>query len=351
VSILKPLKGCDAETEACLRSWFEQEFAGPMEILLGVDDPDDPVCKIAGRILGEYPGVPARLVVCDERAGPNPKVSKLVQLSRIAQYDLFCVSDADVFVPRDFLANVVEPLRDPGVGLVNCFYRLANPANFAMRWEAFAVNADFWGQVLQSVALRPMAFALGAVMVAPRRRIEAVGGFRALADYLADDHELGQRMVRNGGKVSLCPIVVDCRTAPMRFREVWNHQVRWGRTIRACQPGPYFLSILGNATLWPLLLMAVRPGREALAAGALALGWRMLQGSLLERRMTGRWQGDSLWLAPIKDLLHTAIWFAALSGSSVLWRGERFEVGTEGKMMPLSRRPPCDQPGWTPSHK
>ena len=29
VTLLKPLKGCDAETTSCLRSWFEQRYAGP----------------------------------------------------------------------------------------------------------------------------------------------------------------------------------------------------------------------------------------------------------------------------------------------------------------------------------
>ena len=61
-------------------------------------------------------------------------------------------------VPPDFLANVVAPLRDPGTGLVNCFYRLANPATTAMRCEAIAINADFWSQVLQSASLKPLAF-------------------------------------------------------------------------------------------------------------------------------------------------------------------------------------------------
>ncbi len=60
----------------------------------------------------------------------------------------------------DFLTNFVAPLQDEKVGLVNCFYRLANPVNLAMRYEAVSVNADFWSQVLQSKSLKPMDFAL-----------------------------------------------------------------------------------------------------------------------------------------------------------------------------------------------
>src|SRR5512140_180060 len=36
VTLLKPLKGCDPTTEACLRSWFEQEYPGQVQILFAV---------------------------------------------------------------------------------------------------------------------------------------------------------------------------------------------------------------------------------------------------------------------------------------------------------------------------
>ncbi|HEY5913906.1 MAG TPA: glycosyl transferase, partial [Verrucomicrobiae bacterium] len=36
VTLLKPLKGCDPSTEACLRSWFTQDYPGPVQILFGV---------------------------------------------------------------------------------------------------------------------------------------------------------------------------------------------------------------------------------------------------------------------------------------------------------------------------
>src|SRR5688572_32892923 len=90
----------------------------------------------------------AVLVVAAESLGANAKVSTLVQLARRAKHDLICVSDADVRAPEDFLANAIAPLRDSTVGLVNCFYELANPTTLAMRSEAIAVNADFWSQVL-----------------------------------------------------------------------------------------------------------------------------------------------------------------------------------------------------------
>ncbi len=63
VSLLKPLKGCDSSTEDCLRSWFLQEYGGSTQILFGVAAADDPVCGIVRKLLQEFPGSDAQLVV------------------------------------------------------------------------------------------------------------------------------------------------------------------------------------------------------------------------------------------------------------------------------------------------
>ena len=143
--------------------------------------PNDPVCKIVRELIAQNPGRDAQLVVCDRLSGANAKVAKLVQLEKLAKHDLILVSDADVRVPPDFLANIVAPLRDPKTGLVNCFYRLANPATTAMQWEAVAINADFWSQVLQAASLKPLDFATRrghahATQIARRnRRVQRAG--------------------------------------------------------------------------------------------------------------------------------------------------------------------------------
>ena len=354
VTLLKPLKGRDTETTRCLRSWFAQNYAGPVQILFGVADPLDPVCDDVRALLAKFPQADAQLVICGETLGANAKVSTLIQLQRQAKYGLLVVSDADVRVPTDFLANAVALLRDPAVGLVNCFYQLANPSTAAMRWEAVAVNADFWSQVLQSRALKPLDFALGAAMTVRRSALEEIGGFAVLADSLADDYQLGHRIAARGHRIELCPVVVECWELPQGWRQVWAHQLRWARTIRICQPVPYFFSILSNGTLWPLLLLLFAPGWMAsfelpqpndvpggtllhLNVSGLVFGlcliYRLGIASWLQRRLTGAPLPCAQALtAPLKDLLGAAIWLAAFLGNHVEWRGDRYRVELDGRL-------------------
>jgi ceramide glucosyltransferase len=338
ITLLKPLKGCDATTAESLQTWFNQNYAGPVQILFGVADAGDPVCPVVRELIGKIPGRDAQLVVCAESLGTNGKVSTLAQLERLARHPLILVSDADVRVSPDFLANIVVPLRDSQTGLVSCFYRLANPATAAMRCEAVAVNADFWSQVLQAASLKPLDFALGAAMLMRRKLLEEIGGFTALADCLADDYQLGHRLAQRGHRLVLCPVVVECWDAPANWHGVWKHQLRWARTIRACQPVPYFFSLLSNATLWPLLWLIISlVWSKTLYAPSIAvvcLLVRMILAQNLQRRFTpSRGHLVPPWLVPVKDLLAAAVWVGAFLGNTVEWRGQKMRLRRDGTLI------------------
>jgi len=337
ISLLKPLKGCDATTAVSLESWFNQNYPGATQILFGVARAEDPVCALVRELIQKYPKADAQLLICDETLGANAKISTLIQLERAARHDLILTSDADVRVSPDFLGNVVAPLRRPEIALVNCFYRLANPSTRAMQWEAVAINADFWSQVLQSRTLRPLDFALGAAILLRRKSLQAAGGFRAVADCLADDYEIGNKIAKNGGQIALCPVVVECWDAPINWRHAWKHQLRWARTIRICQPLPYFFSILSNATLWLVLWLVVsliwaKTLFDPLAAVTLIFGRIVIAQDLQRLLLESHQKPAPFWLVPVKDLLQGAIWAAAFFGNQIEWRGQTMRLRRNGEL-------------------
>jgi ceramide glucosyltransferase len=319
-----------------LRSWLAQDYTGSMQFLFGVASADDAVCDTVRKLIAEFPQRDAQLVVCGESLGANAKVSTLAQLEQRASYTVIVISDADVRVPADFLTNIVAPLQNETVGLVNCFYRLANPATLAMRWEAVAVNADFWSSVLQSRALAPLDFALGAAMAVRRAQLREIGGFAAIADCLADDYQLGHRIAKCGHRIELSPVVVECWSSPMTMSEVWRHQLRWARTIRVCRPVAYFFSILSNATLWPFLWLCWTP-LEGYIFPLLAVALRVFAAADLNKRLTGKdFTAVDRLLVPVKDLLQAALWLLAFTGNRIEWRGENYRLRRDGTLSKFS---------------
>jgi ceramide glucosyltransferase len=338
ISILKPLKGLDSEARACLESWMIQKYGGRVQILFGVHSPDDPVCEVVRELIAAHPQVEAELVICPKMLGPNAKVSTLVQLQRLAKYEVIAISDADVRVPEDFLTQTILPLQNQNVGLVNCFYQLVHPSNFAMRCETFMVNGDFWGRVLQARSLRRLNFALGAAMLTTQTRLREIGAFESLVEYLADDYYLGNRIAGKGAGILISPVVVESWSAPMTAKEVWDHQLRWARTIRVCQPAPYFFSILNEFTFWGVCWVLSYPpmmfeNLRLLAVGILA---RIIIALSIEDKMTRSFGWSTMAVALFCDLVRPIIWALSFLGSTVVWRGRKFRVLRGGKLMPLN---------------
>src|SRR5207247_9639436 len=100
-------------------------------------------------------------------------------------------------------------------------------------------------------------------------------------------YQPGNKTARAGRELVSCSVVVECRTATESWKDVWNHQKRWARTIRVSQPIPYFLSKLSNATFWPLLWAACDPSPRSFGFGALCLVVLLFDGFYCDRIFSG----------------------------------------------------------------
>ena len=333
LSVLKPLKGCDKETARNLESWFAQEYEGAFEILLGVASDSDPVCDLVRALMQSHPQTPARLILCPPNGAANPKVSTLTQLETAAVHEAFVISDADVRVSPHCLSHLTQTLNQPKVGLAHCIYRIQETQSWGSRLECVGVNADFWPQVLQARSFGMLDFALGAVMCLDRETLKAIGGFRAIQDHLADDFQLGHRVSHQGLRSELASLRVECWGTGGRLSETWAHMLRWTRTVRACKPGPFFLSILGNQTLWVLLWATASPSVLSWGLLAIWIGARVMLATARIRKLSGNATGAThAWLVPIHDLVHVALWVTAHFGRNVSWAGKLYSVGVGGKM-------------------
>ena len=155
----------------------------------------------------EFPRVPIRIVHTANDA-PNGKVGSLEILAREARYDVLLVNDGDILVEPDYLARVVGMLADKDVGLVTCLYR-GRGSSIASKAEALGIATEFAPSVLVARLLSAGGFALGSTMAFRVADLEAIGGFAAIREYLADDYQLGARIAALGKRVALSDSVVE----------------------------------------------------------------------------------------------------------------------------------------------
>jgi ceramide glucosyltransferase len=337
VTVLKPVKGMDAGSFDNFASFCRQDYNGPLQMVFAAASADDPVIPVIRKLISDFPGHDIALVVDPAIHGPNYKVSNLINAFPRAKHDIIIVCDSDIRVPPGYLASVMSHFVDPRVGLVTSLYRTSNVCNMATAVEATGFTAEMIPNVLVALQLEGLSFALGASMAVQRGALASIGGFAALADYLADDYQLGNKIHRAGWRVALDGCFVESMMKAESLKAVLSRQLRWARTMRVSRPGGYLAS--GITLPFPACVLAllIAPSlTTGLAAVGLLYAVRLTVNTIFSRQLVKdgllpRW----LWLIPLRDMLAFLCWALAFLGNRVEWRGTRFRLKAGGKIEEL----------------
>jgi ceramide glucosyltransferase len=334
VSILKPVRGVDFASYENFKSFCLQDYP-EYEILFCVNDLDDAAVPLIRRLAEEFPQRSIRLLSKTTQIGSNRKVNNLVLLAREAKYELLVQSDGDVRVGANYLRELAAPFERAETGVVSCFYRGVTQKNIWAEIEALGAATDFFGGVLVADWMEGVTFALGASVATTKTWLGKIGGYEALANVLADDYEIGNRLAKAGGRVMLSGEVVETMYSAATFGEFWEHQVRWARTVRLCRPASYLglffthglpLTILGaivsRSASGALLFIAAYAALRLAMAGTVGV-W-----GLRDEMARRKW-----WLLPVRDLLQFAVWVGSFFSDRIVWGDAEFALNANGEMV------------------
>jgi ceramide glucosyltransferase len=337
VTVIKPLKGADGPLYENLASFCRQEYPC-YQLVFCLQSPDDPALGVVSRLKREFPDADMEIVVSKSRIGYNPKVNNMANGYAFVKYDLILLSDSDVHVRPDFLRRMIVPFADEKVGLVTAFYEATGSRGVWGHMEALSVNSGFLPQAL-CAAFFGMRFAMGAAMMVRRAAFEATGAFHNLADHLADDFWLGESVRDAGWELGLSDAVVETVPDIDGAAAHFKHLVRWARTIRICSPAGYAASLVQHGFSL-LTLKAVLFGADAPTLGLLLAIWaaKAAASFSLGSALGGRQPARALWLIPLAEWFGFAAWISGYGSSRVLWRGELYEVRSQGRLVPVAPR-------------
>jgi ceramide glucosyltransferase len=337
VSILKPLRGTDPEMYESFRSYCLQDYP-EYEIIFGVSDENDPAIQLVERLQAEFPQRAIRLMICREKLGANTKVSNLAQMVRQARYEYLIVNDSDIRVEPDYLRRVLAPLDALAVGLVTCLYRGVANSTLGSRLESLGISTDFAAGVLVAQTVEHgISFGLGSTLAFRRRDLQAIGGFEAIVDYLADDYQIGSRIAALGLAVKLSDVVVETFLPRYTLRGFLDHQLRWARAVRDSRFWGYVGTGLTFGLPWAALALICAKGAGwawalLACAAVLRMAVAIVVGKFVLRdRQLFRW----LVLVPVRDTFALFMWMSSFAGHKILWRGDRFRL-KNGKLTRIS---------------
>jgi len=338
ISLLKPVHGVDFGTRENFESFCRQNY-GDYEILFCVNDLSDPAVPSIRKLIADFPNIPIRLFSGAEQIGSNRKVNNLALLEREARHELLIQTDGDVRVGPEFLREMAAPFVDPIVGATSCLYRGIVETNLWAEIEDIGAVTDLLAGALVADWKEGVTFALGAAVTTTKTWLRKAGGYEAMADYLADDYEIGHRIYKAGAHVMLSREPVWTMYPAQTLRGFWSHQVRWARTTRLVRPISYFGMLVTHGLPWTVAAVLCAP-----TAGIAAIYCTMYLALRLALAWTsGVWgMGDDwvrrrLWLVPIRDAIHFFVWIAAFTSNRVHWSGRDFHV-RKGRMVPIESR-------------
>jgi ceramide glucosyltransferase len=336
VSILKPVHGVDFASYENYASFCTQDYP-EYEILFAVNEESDPAVAVVKRLIADYPQQRIILLIGAEYFGANQKVNNLARLTREAKYEVLALTDGDVRVGRNYLRNVVAPLRDENVGAVTSFYRSIAQNNLYAELEAVGASSDFFAGVLMAAWTEGVKFTLGASVATTKTWVRKIGGFEAIAAFLADDYEIGRRVTDSGGRVVLSHETVSTMYPAQSLRGFWQHQLRWARTVRLCRPASYTALLFTHGLPWTIAAALLAPTRSLAASYLLAylilrlamawfVGVSVVGDDVVRRR---------LWLVPLWDAIHFVVWAASFASNHVVWGNVEYVID-RGRMKPAA---------------
>ena len=332
VTILKPLCGIDQGTYTNLASFCQQNYP-QYQIIFSVRSSTDPSIEVIEKLIQQFPEIDINLLVKDQIIGANLKISNLANAVTIAKYDILVIADSDIRVGSEYLKTVIQPLQDQKVGVVTCLYR-STAQGIATILEAICTATDFQVGILVSKQLEGIKFALGSTIVIRKTTLTKIGCFAAVADYLADDYQLGYLPTQIGEKVVLSNYIVEHGLGHSSLLDSINRQIRWARCIRVSRPWGYGGLIFTFGTISSLLLLITNSGSifswlvfSITFLMRLIMAW-LIGVKLLNDSVTKKY----FWLIPIADIVRFIIWCCGFFGNTIKWRGTKFKLVKDGKL-------------------
>jgi len=330
VSVMIPACGATPRLIDCLRSVCRQTYPS-IQFVFGLHAADDAARPIIEQVIAEFHNRDMTLVIDTRRIGANPKNSNLANMLPAVRHDVLVMVDADVLVEPDFVSAIIQPLADASVGGVTCLYKAAPQPGLASRLGALSINDWFIPSALVDLSRRDMDLCYGAAIAVSRRALDAVGGFAAMADAVAQDYVFGHDLRAAGFELRLAPTIVETVVGEPGLAALLRHELRWNRAVRAVRPLDHALSIFMSPLLpGGLLLLAAAPWRMAVGVVLLQQSLRIgLHGVL---RVKLALPPAEPWLLPLREILNAALWATAFLSRRIRW-GDTLLVTGDGLTM------------------
>lgn len=333
ISILKPLKDMDDNLFDNLSSFCNLDYPD-YEIIFSLQDYNDLAWKVARKVKDKHPHVDISIIVekCD--AGLNPKVNNLITAYKVSKYPYILISDSNVMVDRNYLKELVKNMTND-VGLVSNIIKGVGGCTIGSKLENLHLNSFIIGSVCFLDRFLKMPCVIGKSMLMRKEDLEAIGGFKAVKDVLAEDYIIGERINKLGKKVIISPYAINNVNEYWGMKRFLNRHTRWGKIRWKLGGFKYISELIGNPVFMSFIPLVLFEISTITLVFALIVSLIKIIGDLyLGKTIDPDSNTLTYLLTPIKDLIIGLVWFVPIFSNTVVWRGNRYFIGKDSMLSP-----------------
>lgn len=337
ISIIKPLKGLDDNLFDNIESFCRQDYP-EYELILSLQDYNDPAYRVAEKIRNKYPNL-VRIVVDNSYYALNPKVRNMLSAYEISRYEYFLISDSNVYVEPDYLKRTVSAM-SPDTGLVTNLILGQGGKTLGAKLENLQLNTFVAISVCFLDKFLKMPCSIGKSMLMRKRDFEEIGGFNSIKDVLAEDYMIGKLMQERGKRVVLSSYTIKNINEYWSLKRFLNRHTRWAKIRWKIAGVKYFTEPLSN----PIFISSFIPILQGFSRISLSIFLSAMLMKIFLDLYAGKLirasHGLSTLLIPFKDFIVAFLWFIPLINSTVNWRGNIYKIGKDTKIIPCERNIP-----------
>ncbi len=337
VTLLVPLHGAEPLLEENLRAFAEQDYP-ELQLVLGVAHADDPALPMARRVAAALPERRIDIDIGEIAGARNPKLANVLSMMRLVRYSTLILADSDTRVDADYVRAVTAPLQSPEIGAVTCLFAGVPDRTLASKLGAMFMNEQFIPSALVDRLFGPLRHCFGPTNAFRAAVLQSIGGFEALAPHFADDFMLGHAIAARGLRVVISKYVIRTMVSDSTLPILWEHELRWHRTIRGLQPLGYAGMFLTFPVPLAVLALLLAPRRVPAAVLTVAAMFARIALQRVAAHALGV-PPAALWLIPARDCFGLAVWARGLTGHNVRWRGAPLQMAA-GDLLEERATPP-----------
>lgn len=340
ISIVKPLCGWSERLEENLTSFFTIAYEGEIELIFIAKDKNDPALHLARQLGQKFPDRKMRWTTTSDFTGWQPKTASMETGFRLATHERLVFADDDVRLETNVLTCMIATLESEKVGATYAQPFIASPSGLGGVFEACFMNyaMHIIHLHMERVGLDTLA---GNTFAMKKSTLNALGGFKSIHTFIADDVMLGKALKKSGKLLCIAPHPVMVHSGAKSITSALEHQLRWLRIWRLSEGMKASLGFFYSSVFFvlPLILWL-----DLNLLWMMAFAYTEMMIAILIHRLVLKRTPDIrvIALTPLALLLVQVLVFVSFLSSTVRWRGNKYQLGKHGKIQsitPISTTP------------